>query len=161
MRRVAVIGVGNELLSDEGLGVHAARALLEESWPDGVEVVEAGTAGFGLIPLLEGRDAVLFLDVLRADAPPGWIYRFSPDDIPGGRQTDLSMHQFGLLEALQLGRLMGLEPEVTILAMVPADLQTPSTELTLPVRAKLPAFLAAARREIQRLLEPAPEAWCG
>jgi hydrogenase maturation protease len=153
MKRVAVIGVGNELLSDEGLGVHAARALMREEPLEGVEVFDAGTAGFGLIPLLEGRDGVLFLDVIETDAPPGSIYQLSPEEISGGGLTDLSLHRFGVLEALQFARLMGTEPEVTILAMAPADISTPSTELSPVVREKLPSFLDLARAEAKRLAE--------
>jgi hydrogenase maturation protease len=152
MKRIAVIGVGNELLSDEGLVVHAARILAGESWPEGVTVTEAGTVGFGLMPLLGGQDAVLFLDVILADAPSGSIFCYSPDQAPDGRRGGFSLHQFGVLEALQTARLIGIAPEVAILAMVPADIETPSIELSPWVRERLDAFLDLARQKIRELL---------
>ena len=97
---VLIVGVGNELLGDEGLGVHVARSLLAlKPLPEGVEVIEAGTAFFDVLPDLAGRTRVIIVDAIRMGGEPGAVYRAELDGEPGAEAAkagSLSLHDSGV-----------------------------------------------------------------
>jgi hydrogenase maturation protease len=111
---VLILGVGNELLGDEGLGIHVARALIVQSLPEHVQVIEAGTALLDLLPEMARHDRVILVDAVRAGREPGTIYRV--EMVAGSiRQKEMplqfSLHEWGILETLQAGETMGLMPK--------------------------------------------------
>jgi len=77
-----ILGVGNLLLSDEGVGVHVANKLMEMDLPAGVEVIEGGTDGFRLMNVVTGADRLIVVDAVKGESPPGSIYRFDINDVP-------------------------------------------------------------------------------
>jgi len=81
-KQILILGVGNLLLSDEGVGVHVARKLMEMDFPPQVEVLEGGTDGFGLMHVLLQADRLILVDAVRGGGPPGSIYRFEIEDCP-------------------------------------------------------------------------------
>lgn len=121
IRKTLVLGVGNELLQDEGFGIHAARLLSTYELPSQVEVVEAGTAGPQLLSLLDGVDHLIVLDCIDAKSTPGSIFKFKPGDLGAFPQEYMaSIHDVGLLEVLQIGDLIGQQPDTEVYAMQPA-----------------------------------------
>lgn len=141
---IRVLGLGNDLIADDGCGIAAAREI-ERAGGDAVEVVCTGTAGFDLLDHLVGASRLLVLDTLATGASdPGTLHEVDEGAVtgaPGG-----SAHYVGLFEALALGRALGLAmpAEVRILAMEPADCLTVGGEMTAPVRAALPSLVARA-----------------
>ncbi len=121
---VLVLGLGNELLTDEGIGVAAARALASRDLP-GVEVVVGGTLGLALVPLVEGRDGVLLLDaVVGTDGPPGRVVVLSDEQVPRRWRRPISPHELGIPEILAAAELVGRAPaRVALVGMVPASLE--------------------------------------
>ncbi|MCK5554411.1 MAG: hydrogenase maturation protease, partial [Deltaproteobacteria bacterium] len=102
-QRVLVLGVGNLLLSDEGVGVHVARRMMEMDLPPQVRVVEGGTDGFGLMNILLKADRVILVDAVKAGGPPGSIYRFEVEDCPPFPDMfKTSVHQISILEVINL-----------------------------------------------------------
>ncbi len=153
MSPIVVIGLGNLLLSDEGIGVALARDLAREAsaWP-GVEVLEMGTGGLAVVHALEGRRAALFLDCARMGTPPGTLRRFAPAAVaatPGS--APLTLHAGNLLDLLALARRTGsCPPDVVIVGIEPASL-APGRALSARLRARLPAYRRAVRAELRRL----------
>lgn len=141
---VLVLGVGNELLTDEGLGVEAARRLagLELA---GVEVLDGATLGLGLLPEIADRQCLLLLDAMVADdARPGDVLTLLGDDVPHTRSLLLSVHEIGVADALAAAELAGRAPgQIAAVGMVPESLAT-GYGLTPLVQAHLPGVLAAA-----------------
>lgn len=131
--KTLILGVGNELLQDEGLGIHAARLLSGYDLPPHVEVIEAGTAGPQLFSLLDGVKRLIVLDCIDAEAKPGAIFRFKPGDLGLFPQEYMaSIHDVGLLEVLQIGDFLGQQPDTEIFAMQPAVIDwglSPSAEI--------------------------------
>jgi hydrogenase maturation protease len=120
-RPVLVIGLGNPIMADDGLGL-AALARLRDGWvwPVGVELVDGGTWGMNLLPLIEGADRILFLDAVDADQAPGTPVRFERDDLPRYIELHLSPHQVDLREVLALAEFRGALPaEIVILGAQP------------------------------------------
>jgi hydrogenase maturation protease len=134
-----IIGLGNLLRGDDGLGVRAVQALADRDLPSDVEVIDGGTHGFGLIGLLEGRRRVIFVDAAQIGRSPGQFVRFGPDEARLlGSERQLSVHEAGLSEVLALAQALDALPEeVIVFGMQPAGLEwddvlSPEVEAALP-----------------------------
>jgi hydrogenase maturation protease len=144
--RILIAGLGNLLLMDDGVGVHAVMEL-QKSPPDGAQVVEVGTAVLNALDLLEWADKVLALDAMQAGGVPGTIYACGADDVDrGGIQA--SLHELNLLAALNFLKDRD-RPEIVIFGVEPEKIDY-GLELTPPVAAALPRLLDAARRQVRR-----------
>jgi len=133
-----VLGVGNILLRDEGAGVRAVEALRAMDLPAGVEALDGGTLGADLVDLIAGRRRLIVIDTVRAGGPPGTLYRLSVEDLLRPDVPNVSLHQTGLLEALQMARHLGGTPdEVLIFGIEPQTIHF-GLELSDAVRAALP-----------------------
>ena len=164
MTPTLVLGLGNILLRDEGVGVHVVRAMETQAaagaaLPEGVELVDGGTAGADLVDLIAHRRRVIVIDAVRvapgsstgqAEARPGTILRFGPESMAAKTAPGLSLHEVGLLEALLMARHLGCEPrEVIVFGIIPADLG-PGLDLTPPVAAAVPRVIDLVRQELAR-----------
>lgn len=155
-RRVLVFGVGNVLLSDEGIGVHVARALLRRTLPPYVEVVDAGTAGLELLAFLEddvGR--LIIVDSLDAGVEPGRVFRFRPGDITVNPfPAELSFHDLGILEVLTAGTILGTLPADTVVLGVQPESTAPGLEPSPRLATLVPRLADLVLQEIARPFEP-------
>lgn len=149
MPETLVLGLGNIILRDEGLGVRACERLLERyALAAGVDAVDGGTLGLHLLPYLEGVRNLLILDAVRSDEPPGTLVRLEGEAIPAALAHKMSMHQFGLAELLAVGGLLGEPPQRIVLwGMAPAVME-PGLDLSEPVAASLDALVEAAVGEL-------------
>ncbi len=145
-----VVGVGNILLSDEGIGVHLAAALARDNPLPEVDYVDGGVMGGALLDVIEGQDRVVILDTVAAPYPAGTVIRLGPDDIEGNARDRFSLHDLGLADAIGLMRLRETLPEMMILGIVPADIATSRVGLSEPLAAKFDEILGKVRAEIAR-----------
>ncbi len=107
-RKTLAAGLGNVLLGEEGIGVHAVRALLEGGVPEGVDIVDAGTALGDLLGELSGYGRLILVDAVRGGGQPGGLYRMeieSPEELSGARRP-LPLHEMGVAEALDQARAL-------------------------------------------------------
>jgi hydrogenase maturation protease len=152
VRRVAVLGVGNTLMCDDGVGVAVARALLADGGlPAGVEVVCGETAGMGLVGFFRDSDAVVFVDAIDVGEEPGTVFRFGPDEAGVTALRSNNIHGMGVGYLLTCARLAGADPEVVCVAVQVGDVRPLPDELTPPVAAALPKVVDLVRREAVRL----------
>lgn len=136
--RTVVLGLGNMLMADDGVGL-AALARLEEEWfvPRDVELVDGGTWGMNLLPVIERADRVLILDAIDLGDPPGTLIRLEGAEIPRFLGVKLSPHQIDLREVLALAELRGTMPrEVIALGIQPEQVEM-STVFSPAVAARL------------------------
>ena len=134
LKNVLILGLGNPLLGDEGIGVRAIEELARLKLPDGVSVVEGGTAGLGLIGLMEGYERVIVVDAADMGHPPGHVVRFTPSDAKLKiAEGPLSLHQVGLGEVLTLAQVLEVAPAaLVIIGVQPGRIEgrtRPSPEL--------------------------------
>jgi hydrogenase maturation protease len=143
-----IIGLGNLLRGDDGVGVRVAQALAARALPPGVEVVDGGTQGLGIVNLMEGRRRVIVVDAADVGRPPGQFVRFTLARARlSGDNRHLSLHAAGLGDALLLAQALGTLPgEVVIFGLQPASLEWDS-ELSPQVEAALPGLIAAVLAE--------------
>ena len=139
---IAVFGIGNLLLCDDGVGVHAINRLKEEyEFPDNVELIDGGTKGLDLLPLFENRDKVLIIDAANFRKEPGTIDTVIGDKIPAFLSSKLSVHQIGLPDMLFAAKLMGITPpELCLIGIQPKSMET-GTELSDEVAVQMEHFL--------------------
>ncbi|RLI35472.1 hydrogenase [Candidatus Bathyarchaeota archaeon] len=153
--KIRIIGCGNPLAGDDGLGIYAARKLAEMKLPEGVEVVEAGTPGLGLLSFLENADAVIIVDALKRGSPPGTLHRVEAREIIKEGKP-LSAHDLGVEEALTLGfRLLPekMPKKILIVGVEAGRVESFREGLTQEVEKALPKLLELILREVERLLE--------
>jgi hydrogenase maturation protease len=143
--RTIILGIGNLLLADEGVGVHIARALRQEGLPENVEALEVGTAFLDALPEIERADRIIIVDAMRADHAPGTVYRVPFDDCVKP-ECIASLHGFDLSRTIYLA---GREtpPEVIVIGVEPARIDW-GTELSPEIQEMVPLILEAVRAEI-------------
>ena len=145
-KKTLVLGLGNLLLGDEGVGVHAAQALMEECFED-VEIQDVGTAILDALPALEKADRVIVMDAMKGHGSPGTIYRVPMDQCTGNSCIG-SLHGFDLRSVLTLAGCK-TPPEVLVLGVEPAVIDW-SMSLSPPVKSALPVLLDAVRTELSQ-----------
>jgi hydrogenase maturation protease len=147
-KHILILGVGNLLLSDEGVGVHVAQRMMHMELPPEVHVVEGGTDGFGLVNVILEADRMLLIDAVKGGGQPGSIYRFDIDDCPP--YPDLfktSVHQISILEVINLSSLIGSTPQTTIIGVEPSSLDM-GMELSPQIEAKIPQIIHMIQEEV-------------
>ena len=150
---IRVIGVGNILMEDDGLGPYAVRILESEyDLPQHVEVQDVGTPGLDFAPYLDGASAVIVVDTVVADGPPGSLHRYDKHKLLAAPIPDrTNPHQPGLRETLMACELTDSVPdEVILIGVVPEDTGNVA-RLSDAVRAVVPEVIAAVVGEIERL----------
>ena len=147
--RTVVLGIGNTILSDDGLGVHAAEALREAyELPESIEVIDGGTAGMELLGPLSGVDLLLVLDAVKAKRAPGTVICLTGKEVPVFFRAKLSPHQVSLCDVLASLEFAGDPPRELVLVGMEPDSFELGTELTPAVAANLPALVCAAVQEL-------------
>lgn len=146
---VVILGVGNLLLGDEGVGVHAAWRLCSMSLHPDIRIVEGGTEGFGLLDVISGAERLIIIDCVKGGGNGGEIYRFSIDDAmccPDRFKT--SVHQIGILEVVHMAEFIAHKPVTTIIGVEPVSIEM-SMELSETVSKILPRVIALALEEAE------------
>ena len=144
---VLVLGVGNLLVGDEGVGVHVIRALEESDWPDHVHLLDGGTGGFHLLGYFSDYKRILLIDATRDGSPPGTIRDFSPS-LPSEFPTSLGAHDIGLKDLISAAALTGPLPEMTVLTISIEELKPMELTLSPEVQAAVPAACQRVRQLI-------------
>ena len=146
-----VLGVGNPLMGDDGLGI-AVVAHVQSAWGEAPEllVVDGGTWGMNLLPIVEQARRLLIVDAIDRDAKPGTLVTLQRDEIPRYFGRTLSPHQLDLREVLALAELRGPLPQETVaVGIQPAAIEL-SLELSSEVAAALPALLDDIESRLRR-----------
>lgn len=131
--KVVIIGIGNLLLMDEGIGIHVINELEKHKLPHNSEAHDGGTGGFKLIDLMHGTKRVIFIDAVDTGKAPGTITIFKPEYVRSiYPRKKYSLHDTDLLEVIKMAELLGNPPEIEIVGIQPKIINygiTPSKEL--------------------------------
>lgn len=149
-KRVLVLGVGNVLLRDEGIGVRVVERLRSEyDFSENVELLDGGTLGLRLLDPIANADCLIVVDAVQNGRPPGTLYRMNASDL-GKRVTfKNSLHQLDLLETLAYAEVLGNRPDAVLVGVEPADISPWGIELTEEIAACLPELCSRVLREIE------------
>ena len=150
-RPVLVLGIGNILLGDEGIGVRVIEAMQAMDLPADVELVDGGTAGADLLDVLSDRRKVIVIDAMDADCAPGTVVRLTVDDLLPDSSGGISLHEVGLLATLTMARHLGSAPdEVILLGVKPKKLEL-GLELSEELAALVPKIIQLVLAELNRV----------
>ncbi len=139
---VAVLGLGNYLMSDEGLGVHVVRDLQKNyRFSPQIQLIDGGTTGMDLLPYFEANDRIMLIDAVIFNHKPGYIDIIQNDDILKFITTKTSLHQLGLKDLLSYLKMMDVYPEQLVLAGIQPYKIEVGTELSDVIKNKLPHLL--------------------
>lgn len=151
MERILVLGLGNVLLGDEGIGVWVAEALKRRfTFPDSVTILDGGTLGLNLLPWLDGVERLLLIDAVTFGRAPGEIVRLEGEEVPVALDIKISPHQIGVQDLLAAARLMGSEPPHVVLWGMEPECLNPGTDFSPRVKEALPRLQAEVLEELGR-----------
>ena len=142
--RIAIIGIGNPMMADDGIGPRLISEL--EDAELGVDLIDMGTGGMQLVHVLAGYDAVIIIDSADMGLSPGESRVFVPEDVVSLKETRAySLHDWDVMRSIQISRELGEAPEkILILAVQPGSLDM-SESLSLAVERRLPQYLKELR----------------
>ena len=145
--KTLILGVGNLLLKDEGVGIHAIRALENEKLPPDVSLMDGGTGGLHLISWLQGYDRIIMIDATLDDNTPGTIRLIQPryaSDFP----HLMSAHEIGLRDMIEAMSLTGNLPEVLLIVISAADISEVGTDLSPEIQAAIPEIVKLVKNQL-------------
>jgi hydrogenase maturation protease len=153
MKKILIGGIGNVLLGDDGVGPYVARLLdARYEFDEGVEVIDLGTPALDLIDQLSGKDAVILIDSVNAEANAGTVILYRKADIMRQRPAvRMDPHAPALVDALLSAELFGVAPVEVLLVGIKAESFEPGCRLSEPVNAALDLAIAEVLRELDRL----------
>ena len=147
---ILVLGIGNVLLTDEGIGVRALKELERKfSFPANVELLDGGTAGIELLRHIRNRDYLIILDAMKCGQKPGTVVRVEGDEVPAAFRTRISPHQLGLSDLLAAAMLTDELPKNLVLFGVEPESIDIGLELTETVESNLEKLLDAVADELR------------
>ena len=147
--RIAVLGIGNLLLKDEGIGVHLVQKLAGTVDNTKVDLIDAGTSP-ELLSLLDGDiDKLIVVDAVKAGNAPGTIYRFSPDNVDADPTPRFSLHDIGILDSLKTMALLNKLPKSTVIIGIEPKTISFGLDLSPEVEEKLPEIINLVLKEIE------------
>ena len=152
---ILILGIGNYLMGDEGVGVHAIKALEGEKIPAGVTLLDGGTGGFHLLSYLQDYPIVLLIDATMDGEPPGTVRVLRPkfaSDFPRA----LSAHDIGLRDLIESAILTGKLPDIHLVTVSISDLNDMKTELSPAVCGAVPSVVSAVKEILRSLLTAGP-----
>jgi hydrogenase maturation protease len=145
--RIVVIGVGNLLMKDEGIGIHVVKALQELGLPRNIDLIDGGTSP-DLIAYTGDCDKLVIIDAARAGGLPGSIYRFRPEDLSDHAAALASAHELGVPQNLGLMSLLGRQPSETVIIGIEPEEIGPGLELSALLRQKMKDIVKTVAKEI-------------
>ena len=152
---VLILGIGNLLFKDDGIGLHVIERLKNMSLSPDVEIIEGGIAAFDIVYLIENRKKVIVLDSVKADGTPGTIYRFTGNDIEEKRKDYLkSPAEAEFLDYFKTTRLMGTAPDkLVFIGVEPDDTGNKNGKLEIALsptlEQKIPEIIEMVMKEIR------------
>jgi hydrogenase maturation protease len=139
-KEILILGIGNLLLRDEGVGVHVVEQLKKMHLSPLVDVLDGGTAGHDLLFYIEGRKKVIVIDAVKAGGSPGAIYRFTEKDLEEKRGISFSVHQIDLIDVIRTSRFMGRLPEIVFIGVETQEISA-GLELSPEIERIIPKIL--------------------
>ncbi len=150
--KILILGIGNYLMGDEGIGVQVANKMIHDNLPAGVDVLDGGTGGFHLLEYFEQYPNVILIDATLDQNPPGTIRLIKPKfakDFPPAMST----HDIGLKDMVSALQLMGTMPIIDLFVVSIESIQQQGIELTPEIEAVVPLIIDKVKELMYSLLE--------
>lgn len=150
--QITILGVGNILLKDEGVGVRVVEYLdAHYSFAENVQIIDGGVLGVRLMGVIGNTDILIVVDAVCNRSAPGTLYRLADEQVPRRVLAKQSMHQLDLPEVLALSAAIDKNPQVVVVGIEPEDITTMDVELTPTIAAKVAEMAAMVLVELDAL----------
>ncbi len=150
--QITILGVGNILFSDEGVGVRVVEHLDQRyQFPDNVQILDGGVLGVRLMGVIGSTDILIVVDAVKNQQPPGTLYRLADEEVPRRVLAKQSMHQLDLPEVLALCAAIDQNPRTVVVGVEPEDITSMNVELTPAIAAKVDDLAGMVLTELDRL----------
>lgn len=152
--KIAVIGIGNILFKDEGLGIYATEFLkINYEFSPQIDLIDGGTLGMNLIHYYQSYDHILLLDTISVeeDAEAGSVYCLNSETLQGLGNYRKTAHEIEVLQTLELGALVGEMAEIEVIAMVPEDMHSVVIDLSQTVQSAMPLLINTVIKQLKSL----------
>lgn len=148
--KTLVLGIGNLVMSDDGVGVKVAQRIQREfRFPEYVQIIDGGTLGLDLLPMLEQIENLIVVDAVETGQEPGTCIRLTGEELPIALETKVSPHQMGLKDLLAVARLMGHFPrQMVLIGVQPGSIEM-DTELTPEIEVKVDILIDNVLKELK------------
>jgi len=160
--RISVLGLGNILLSDEGVGVHAVNTIKKKyAFSPEIEVIDGGTMGLDLLPIFQSQDKILIIDAVDFKKAPGHVETIEGENIPSVLNAKLSVHHIGVSDLLFTAKLTRTTPlEICLVGIQPKSLDV-GLDMTDEIRTRLDDIIELAlwklkEWNVQSSMKPLP-----
>jgi len=148
-KSILILGIGNILLKDEGVGVHVVNRIKEMPLPPDVEVMDGGTMGMNLLYYIEGREKVIVIDTAKAGDPPGTVYRFTDNELAEKREFLRTAHGIDFSDVVKTAKMLGTKPdEIIFIGIEPEDMNE-GLELSPLIEKRIPFIIKLVMKEIK------------
>ncbi len=151
-KKIKVLGCGNTLMGDDGVGIRVIERLQEMKLPENVEVIDAGVGGLSILSWIEDADKAVIVDAVQTgNEPPGTVYEFTDKELPPSNMFMLSLHDLNLVDTINVGRVVQKMPdEIVIIGVEVKRVAEFTKELTPEVEAALPEVIGLVLKEINK-----------
>lgn len=147
MKKYAVIGIGNILRKDDGVGVHVIKELEKQLDNSFVELVDGGTSTLDMLNYFLDYEKVVVIDCLRAGYEPGTIYKIKPEEIKDYNKENLSIHDVQILDVVKIANMFGKHPQVMIFGVEPKEISF-DLEISDTIKNKIPEVVNLVKLEL-------------
>ncbi len=151
MKTLLVLGIGNILLKDEGVGVYCLQALESKQWPENVSFLDGGIFTQDIFCCFDTFDHLLVLDAVRGGDKPGTVYRLEKKDLAENSKNRLSLHEVAFLDSLAMAELSGKNIKLTVMGIEP-EMIAWETGLTETLKKAFPGYVELVEKEILGIL---------
>lgn len=146
---ILILGIGNDLLKDEGIGVHVIEAMKEMRLPGNVTLVNGGVSGIDLLEQIAEADRMIIIDAIDAGEQPGSVFRFKPEEVEVMlSKHKTSLHQVDLFDTLKIAKFLDCYPETIVIGIQPKDVAW-GMEPTPDLASRIPRIIDLVTKEIQ------------
>ncbi len=149
--KILILGIGNVLMGDEGVGVHAIKELEKETFPPNVTLLDGGTGGFHLLEYLQEYPRIIMIDATMDGKPAGTISLIEPKfatDFP----KSLSAHDIGLRDLIESTAVLGELPKMYLITVTIDSIQSMQMELSSEIEKQIPAVVEKVKEVLETLL---------
>ena len=150
--KILILGIGNVLMGDEGVGVHAIKELEKETFPPNVTLLDGGTGGFHLLEYLQEYPRIIMIDATMDGKPAGTISLIEPKfatDFP----KSLSAHDIGLRDLIESTAVLGELPKMYLITITIDSIQSMQMELSHEIEKQIPAVVGKVKEVLDKLIK--------
>ncbi len=147
-KKILVVGIGNILCCDEGIGIHTIQEMKKMNLDGPIELLDMGTSTMDLISHLDGFERLVVIDALKAGGTPGTVYRCNWEDLLPMDDSPVSLHDIGLVETMAMAYKMGRKIETVIIGVEPKEIKW-GMELSEEVGKRITAVIEAVLKECE------------